>query len=125
LPVAIAAIRRSDNGFIFRRVTLLRRGYVPSRKHQKHGTCGNGAGAAKHRSDHENSLTICLQHSKAAPGDHDLNRVGDAIVMGGRNASVAASGGIAGDLKLQRVQARQHTGLTKCPIALPLSPGSI
>jgi hypothetical protein len=32
-------------------------------------------------------LIICLQHSKAVPGDHDLNRVGDAIVIGLRNAS--------------------------------------
>jgi hypothetical protein len=39
-------------------------------------------------------LIICLQHSKAVPGDHDLNRVGDAIVIGLRNASEVASGGI-------------------------------
>jgi hypothetical protein len=27
-------------------------------------------------------LMICVQHSKAVRGDHDLNHVGDAIVIG-------------------------------------------
>ena len=53
LPVAIAAIRRSDNGFIIGSVGVLRRGYAPSRKHRKRGKHGNGAGAARRRSDHE------------------------------------------------------------------------
>ena len=52
------------------------------------------ARAAKDRSDHENPLIICVQHSKAVRGDHDLNRGGDAIVIGLRNGSQAASGGI-------------------------------
>jgi hypothetical protein len=49
-----------------------------------------------------------MQHSKAVPGDHDLNRLVDTIVIDLLNASEAA---FAGALELQRNRAGQNAQL--------------
>jgi len=38
--------------------------------------------------------SVIAQHSKTMAGDHDLNRDGDAIVIGLQHAAETASGGI-------------------------------
>ena len=80
--LAVAAIGRSDDGFIIEGVGVLGRCYAPSRKREEYGKRGNDADAEKYRSGHKIPLIICVQHSKAVTGDHDLNPAGDAIVIG-------------------------------------------
>jgi len=53
------------------------------------------------------------------PGDHDLNQVGDAIVIGLRNAAEPRQRHSQAILSCSARRPDNTQGLTKCPVALP------
>ena len=56
---AVAAVRRSHDGLIVRRLGSLRRCGVPAREHRKRNQHADRARTAMDRMEHQNPLTIC------------------------------------------------------------------
>jgi len=121
LPVDIAAVRRGDNGIIVRRLGALgdRGNRTPCRERRKHGKQADGLRKTMGGYVHNGKVPLVVaQHSKTIAGDHRPNRDGDAIVMGLRGTSEAASGGLSQvEVELQRTRSGQNARL-HCPMRL-------